>query len=434
MPSPARSTSTSQVLRVQTRARHDRLEQLPYFQRLLSGNLPLASYVGHLRALAIAHAVLEHGLEESADPVVKSVWRDDMRKWPLLERDIAFLSPRVSSGAAAVGAEAALQVTESMRRTRATNEPALLGYVYVLEGSILGAKRLRPLVAQTFALSMEDGLHYLNNYGPQAENRWAEFRRRLDTAVSAGPLREQLINVACQAFDSLAAVFEALDPSKESTASPLAATINPEAGRHPIPSDPREINAALRAAERCLAEFPYFESRYGERGRRFAQSDSAWLATLCDLDEDQLTAQVLWLGRVLATRGMPRITLEVHLSMLHRELLAAIPDKRASYGGLLTASRHLRSQRLSQLDEARWQSLVQQFDSRSDPRLLRQLPRAADLLLAAVSDEAAGIEGAVESIEIWLADENRFPPPWCARVRETICAARAVVAHKGNSE
>jgi hypothetical protein len=42
----------------------------------------------------------------------------------------------------------------------------------------------------------------------------------------------------------------------------------------------REIKAAVNAAKKCHEEFPYFEERYQERGRSFAKSDAAWLATL----------------------------------------------------------------------------------------------------------------------------------------------------------
>ena len=57
--------------------------------------LPLESYVGHLRSLSIVHGILEQSLESSSDDRVASVWKDDMRKLPLLQYDLGFFEPRI---------------------------------------------------------------------------------------------------------------------------------------------------------------------------------------------------------------------------------------------------------------------------------------------------------------------------------------------------
>ena len=58
------------------------------------------------------------------------------------------------------------------------------------------------------------------------------------------------------------------------------AAINFEAGDHAMPQNPLEIDLALRAAKVAWERYPYLEHRYGERGRRFTDSDSCWLVTL----------------------------------------------------------------------------------------------------------------------------------------------------------
>ena len=42
----------------------------------------------------------------------------------------------------------------------------------------------------------------------------------------------------------------------------LVTSINPEAGRHAVPTDKREIRASNEADDLCWARFPYFEFRY----------------------------------------------------------------------------------------------------------------------------------------------------------------------------
>ena len=95
-----------------------------------------------------------------------------------------------------------------------------------------------------------------------------------------------------------------------------------------MPSDPREIEAAVEAGNVTWERYPYYEWRYGERGRRYTASDSAWLATLSLLDQENVDQQVHWLGRVLAVRGMPRLLLRDHLRTLYQYLCAAAPEKK----------------------------------------------------------------------------------------------------------
>ena len=54
--------------------------------------------------------------------------------------------------------------------------------------------------------------------------------------------------------------------------------LNSEAGQVPVPSDPIEIAAAVRANRIMWRAFPYLGFRYGERGKRFGNSDSASLS------------------------------------------------------------------------------------------------------------------------------------------------------------
>src|SRR5688500_13777491 len=140
------------------------------------------------------------------------------------------------------------------------------------------------------------------------------------------------------------AIFERMDTLP-------ASSINPHAGTHPVTGDPSELEAARAAADRALEEFPYYLERYGERARLFGASDGAWLATLRDRDRDEIGREVLWLGSVLASRGMPRWLLERHLEVLHEELERLDPERSDLYAVLLDGAAILRQQRLSALSE-----------------------------------------------------------------------------------
>lgn len=200
-----------------------------------------------------------------------------------------------------------------------------------------------------------------------------------------------------------------------------ASAVNPDAGAHKVTANPIELEAARRAADETWNAFPYFEARYGDRGKRFGVSDAGWLVTLCDRTPTEACEQVKWLAVVLASRGMPSITLEHHLQALHAQLHEAVPQRRKAYEVLRSCADELRRQRRSRMADAQ---------SRVVARMMPQEPLAGigELLVSAVVDEANGIARAVSSIEEWLCGAERFTAGWIDSVQQTIAAARAALS------
>lgn len=203
-----------------------------------------------------------------------------------------------------------------------------------------------------------------------------------------------------------------------------ASGLNPDAGHHAITSDPRELAASLRASDRTRAEFPYYRWRYGERGVRFSNSDSAWLAHVCSLPAAEGRQQIAWLGAVLSSRGMPQMLLEHHLLIMRDELAAAVPEKRRVYAALTRNATHLRKARLAAIPERQASAIASAF-TKAAPSLWRErIPEMGSLLVAAAADERNGIERAVLSMEEWAYDKERFPQSWIRAARNAIAAAR----------
>ncbi|MBV5326805.1 MAG: hypothetical protein JZU65_04085, partial [Chlorobium sp.] len=189
----------------------------------------------------------------------------------------------------------------------------------------------------------------------------------LDDPALHGPI----VEAAHETFTGLDVLYNALFPIKKSENTFHVARINPEAGNHPIPTDKREIEAALNASNRCWNEYPYYEKRYGKRGKRFSDSDTCWLATLTCLEQIDLQKQVDWLCRVLATRGMPSLMMETTLHYLSLELTAAIPESKALYRKLFKASEKLKENRLKRIEEKVFKNLAEEFEQ-SVPTDLRK--------------------------------------------------------------
>jgi heme oxygenase len=413
----------TEQLKAETFPAHAQLQTAPFFAALAACQLPLESYVGQLRALAILHGVLEPALAACPDERVRSVWQDDMRKQPLLRQDLWYFEPRVVADLKEA-ADAALKTAETLRRLSLDQPLALLGSIYVLEGSTLGAGVVRPMVARAFLLTGNEGLAYLHSYGGAARDHWQQFQHRLNGLELSVAERGQIVQAANDFFQQLETVFRALYPFTPESKIFLATSINPEAGRHAVPADPVEVAAAVRAGDLCWDRFPYFEQRYGERGRRFARSDAAWQATLYQFAPEQISQQVRWLGRVLAGRGMPTLLLQDQLEILVQELSAATPGKKSDYEKLLPAAGDLHATRRQHLTDDQLQTLAAGFDQAVGPEWSARLPHTGNLLGCAVADELAGSELAVASLRPWLTDATRFPAAWIAAVETTLALAR----------
>jgi hypothetical protein len=116
--------------------------------------------------------------------------------------------------------------------------------------------------------------------------------------------------------------------------------------------------------------------------------------------------------------------LEVHLELLHHELVDAVPEKREVYDKLLRAAETLRDIRREQIGDELFQSLSSEFEAMVGPEWSQRLPGSGGLLVAAVADEKSGIKNAVTSLESWMTEQSRFPNEWIAAVRTTIRKAR----------
>lgn len=207
-----------------------------------------------------------------------------------------------------------------------------------------------------------------------------------------------------------------------------ADSLNPSAGTHPVTSDPDEVAAVRRAGDRSYADFPYYEARYGDRGRLFAVSDGAWLLTVCRLPWQALEEEILWLGGLLASRGMPRLLLERHLRVMLEELAHLERSGHGWYDGLIRAADHLRELRRARISDQALRHLAAEFEARVNRAGRAPIPRFGEILVAAVADEADDVDLAVFSIEGWCTDASRFPTEWIDAVRSTLAAARYAVS------
>lgn len=185
-------------------------------------------------------------------------------------------------------------------------------------------------------------------------------------------------------------------------------SLNYGAGDVPVPEDPREIEAALRAGRISYRLFPYLEWRFGARGRAFTRSDSAWLVWLTRHDQEHVRHEIGWLKSILSNRGMPSTILEQHLKVLHRQLVRAVPAKAQQYTTLKLGAGWLRHEREASLPVEDTRRLVDMCIVELPLSDSPVLQGAARLFVAAIADQISGVQNAIQSLESWLADVARL--------------------------
>ena len=203
-----------------------------------------------------------------------------------------------------------------------------------------------------------------------------------------------------------------------------AGVVNPSSGGYEITTDATLLRAAVRAAQGSIDAMPYYGIRYGERGSRFATTDSAWLISLATLAESRAVHQVQWLSRVLAARGMPTWLLEMHLDALVSEV-RSVADP-AAVGSLPAAADALAVARRRHVDD----DLIRSADDWADEALGQDLPvpRSGALMAAAIADERSGVTRDDRVLVDWLTDPERVETDVATRLlalrRRVVASAR----------
>lgn len=408
-------THLRSYLKRKTLVPHSRLETLPFFQALQAGSLPIVPIVNFLRCMAIVHAVLEREFSQVTNPQFTRLGGHATPKVPLLAADLDTLgSESVPSIAGAV--HAALDCAAEIL-SNAHNPLSLVGALYVLEGSQNGALFLKQAYARCLSLH-EERLTYFGCYGDATAAHWQVFEGLLNSLE----LDEEGITLvgasAVGCFDWIEKICTALYPYSEQSLQAHVTTINFEAGDHAMPQNPAEIALALRAAKNAWEQYPYLDQRYGDRGKRFTNSDSCWLVALARMPAETVTKNLEWLRTVLAGRGIPTVILERHLRLIQGALAVEFQDQvetRTSFDQFLSGLEAERQPMAGGIAH-----LVKQFDLRFRVCAGLKVSSAAELIVSAWIDERSGIRGALASVHDWFADSERFSDEWIANVNEFV--------------
>jgi heme oxygenase len=403
------------LLRSATWHRHEAFERLPFVTALKDGSLPLTSYIGQLRGLAVIFSALEQALAHSDATVISLVTPLLKSRFDMLCADLAHFSPRLVPDILPAVRDS-LDIAGKIRATSCTSPNKLIGYLYVLQGTTKGNRVHLPDIIRCFNLKDQEGTSFYCGFGDDTDVRWEEFRSVMNS-VGEEAVQDALQGTA-EIYDALERFHEALYPLSDGDKGFTATALNPEAGDHPVPQNPAILQAAIRAGRRCRDEFSYFEKRYGERGRRFTDSDAAWLAALADQPVSVVADQVQWLGRVLSVRGMPVLLMERQLELLLEEfetLEECIPVE-----GFQAVVADMRQLRYSMITQARFDETVRMVKALISSPCALDFPDLPLMLAAAHLDTLAGLPECMASLVSWLRETSLLTDAEIEAVRKSL--------------
>ena len=193
---------TMLTLRESTASHHRRAEQHEFQQQFVRGTLPRPLYLGWLAQLLHVHTALEAHLDRliARNPRLKSVFDDGRRKVGPLRKDLADLAARADEPAL----PAARAMVARMEQLATEQPMALLGILYVLEGSTNGSKFIARKVRPAYELPASgEGSAYLDPYGDVQPARWQEFKAAMDALDLPAADVAQLVLAAQWTFDSI---------------------------------------------------------------------------------------------------------------------------------------------------------------------------------------------------------------------------------------
>ena len=401
--------SLHNLLEAETAILRDRLQGLPFFQALQAGNLPRPAIVTYFRALSIIHAVLERSLSLTLRPPTRPPGSDPSSKTALLVADLAMLDTAGVPSISGAIQQALYYGTEILAHAD-TDPRRLIGILYVLEESQNVGLLMKRAYANCLGVS-EQKLRYVGCYGTATAARWRAFVDVLDAMSlregQAHAIAQEAV-YCCQRLERICAV---LYPYGDDDLRHHATSINVEAGDHPMPQDPVEIDLALRAGRVAWEAYPYLDRRFGERGMRFTASDSCWLVAVTRMPVATATKRLNWLRKVLSSRGIPTIILKAHLEAILAALAERFPDKVDLSERYAPFLQTIEDERRLLGDVA---ALIEQFDRRFRACPGAQIPSAVELLLSAWIDDSRCSPGCLAATRNWFVDPARFSPEWIA--------------------
>lgn len=186
-------------LRESTRELHDAAESNDFQKQLGRGTVSKKDYCIYLGQLYLLHKRLaEHLAASKSATSIDAVIEEHHLDVSCLESDLDYFGQSTED---VTSLEATRRLTDYMSTLEQSSASALLGILYVLEGSTHGAKMLASNLQKGLELPEKTkGASYFVRYGDLQMERWLEFKKRMNSLELSEEAEDEILESAKRTF------------------------------------------------------------------------------------------------------------------------------------------------------------------------------------------------------------------------------------------
>jgi len=194
------SAGIMDALKQSTARQHHDAEHRQLQRQLVAGRLPAPLYAAWLAQMYLLHQALWEAVSQhrASQPALRDIVRDEGLHVSNLRTDLAALGVSPDK---AVPVPATASAITAMRHAADADPLALLGYNYVLEGSMNGNRFIAKAIKRSAA---SPAVSYLDPYGDEQHASWAAYRDRMSAASLTAEHADRIVAAAKELFSSIA--------------------------------------------------------------------------------------------------------------------------------------------------------------------------------------------------------------------------------------
>lgn len=204
-------------LKSETHDQHTRAERHPVQHSLIGGRTTTADHIRYLEQMHHMHEGFERALRRAAaaSRIVGSFVQEHHYRLPQIRKDLAYFQAAELSGPSE-GTQRFITWVEDLA---ASDPEALLGVLYVLEGSTNGGRFIARALRRALSLTGEGGTAFFDPHGEAQSERWGAFKQALDTLPLPQETQDAIVAAAIRTFDAIVDIMDCLAPPQLAAAS-----------------------------------------------------------------------------------------------------------------------------------------------------------------------------------------------------------------------
>lgn len=190
----------SEQLRSDTKDLHDATENHGFMRSMAAGKIDREGYIEYLQQMRCVHVALDAMMRRLAgDARLAGPIEEEIFQVGYIDQDLKYLA--AANDADPLPGTASL--LEMMRGIEAQSNSAVLGIIYVIEGSKNGGRFIARNIRRALDLPEDKGTAYLHPYGERQREVWGRFKEEVDAIDLGEEERTSIVETARSMFNAM---------------------------------------------------------------------------------------------------------------------------------------------------------------------------------------------------------------------------------------